>query len=204
MELEIKKREEMLVCPESSVPELVEQSSVVIDESSGLKETTAGQPMIPIKQDDQGLGDEYTESYTDDPLIPDLVGRFFRPLQSGDRIRCRYVFDVDTAKRQSTYLGEVHTTFMRGGEILVPKRLLEGRHGIHTSPYQTKETRHITLPTHDFSLETILGLLSDYLHSQIEFYNEEAIEQAIDSGVLKYHEERMWLMYVSYYHFVLS
>lgn len=204
MELEIKKREEMLVCPESSVPELVEQSSVVVDESSGLKETTAGQPMIPIKQGDQGLGDEYTESYADDPLIPDLVGRFFRPLQSGDRIRCRYVFDAETAKRQSTYLGEVHTTFMRGGEILVPKRLLEGRHGIHTSPYQTKETRHITLSTQDFSLEAILALLSDYLHSQIDFDNKEAIEQAVDNGALECHEEQMWLMFESYYHFVLS
>jgi len=204
LELEIKKREEMLVCPESSVPELVEQSSVVVDEPSGLKETTAGQPMIPIKQGNQGLGDEHTESYEDNLLIPDLVGRFFRPLQSKDRIKCKYVFDLERSKNMSLYLGEVQVSFKRGGEILIPKRLLEGQHGIHSSPYQEANVRHIVLPTSDFSLEGVLGSVSDYLHTRIEFRDFEEIEKAAESGALQYHKEQMWLMYVGFYHFVLS
>ena len=194
----------MSVCEESSVPELVEESSVVIDEANGLSETTAGHPRIPIKYGDHGIGGENAESYVESLDFSPVVKRFFRPIEEGDRIKCRYAYNKNRTAPESIYLGEIHVTFERNGELLIPKRLLRGEKGVEDSPYRTNQTKHIVWRTDDFSLPHILQLIRDQLSINIRFKDPELIESATRSEDSGDPTEQMWLMYEEWCRFDLS
>lgn len=204
LDITIEKKKTMSVCEESSVPELVEESSIVIDEANGLSETTAGHPRIPIKYDDHGIGGETAESYVESLDFSPVVERFFRPLEEGDRIKCRYAYDKNRTPSKSIYLGEIHVTFERNGESLIPKRLLEGKNGVEGSPYKENETKHIVWHTDNFSLPHILQLIRDRLSINIRFEDPELIESATRSDDSGDPTEQMWLMYEEQCRFDLS
>lgn len=136
---------EGLFLAESSVEDLSEESISEMTDGTSLRETTDGHPLVPAKS---GFADA-EKTPVDRPVLEGP-----RPLWPGDRIRCVFV-EPD----------EVHVTFERNGEILIPARLLEDG---EDSAYFREGTKHIVIKPKVFNPDGIARTLRDEVGIDVE------------------------------------
>jgi hypothetical protein len=134
-----------LFLAESSVEELSEISEGENAGLHSLSETTDGHPRVPAKSG-------FSNSEKTPVERPVIDGP--RPLWPGDRIHCKFV-EPD----------EVHVTFERDGEFLIPERFLSQG---EDSVYFKEGTKHVVIKPEFFALDRIVRVLRDEVGIAVE------------------------------------
>jgi len=153
-----------LFLAESSVEELSESSEGEYSELTTLSETTDGHPRVTAKS-------EFSDSEKTPVERPILEGP--RPLWPGDRIQCVFVEP-----------NEVHVTFERDGELLIPTRFLtDGKQ----SAYFQEGTKHVVIKPKFFALDRIVRVLRDQVGISVELdlCIQEPVREAGDYKALE-------------------